>query len=93
MDRDVLKSMMAGANVVMMASELLQNGEGRIADILSRMKNWMQDREYESVRQMQGSMSQLRVDDPAAFERANYVRILQSWRPDPAGHMYREIGN
>jgi dihydroorotate dehydrogenase (fumarate) len=88
--QDVLKGLMAGANVTMMASELLKNGVGRIADILSEMRNWMQDREYESVRQMRGSMSQIKVSDPAAFERANYVRILQSWRPDPAGQLYRE---
>jgi dihydroorotate dehydrogenase (fumarate) len=81
---DVLKGLMAGANVAMMASELLRNGVGRIGEILEDMKVWMEEREYESVEQMQGSMSQRNVAEPAAFERANYMKVLQSWRPDPA---------
>ncbi len=80
---DVLKSMMAGAKVAMMASELLRSGAGRIKEILKDMSSWMEQHEYESVKLMQGSMSQLNVADPAAFERANYMRTLQSWRPDP----------
>jgi dihydroorotate dehydrogenase (fumarate) len=82
---DVLKGVMAGANVVMLASELLQHGVGRIGEIVHGMCVWMQEREYESVTQMRGSMSQIRVAEPAAFERANYMKVLQSWRPDPAG--------
>jgi dihydroorotate dehydrogenase (fumarate) len=88
---DVLKGLMAGAKVTMMASELLKNGLGRIGEILADMTRWMEEREYESVAQMQGSMSQRNVGDPAAFERANYMRALQSWRPDPAGQLYREL--
>ena len=88
---DVLKGLMAGAKVTMMASELLENGLGRIGEILGEMTRWMEEREYESVAQMQGSMSQRNVGDPAAFERANYMRALQSWRPDPAGQLYREL--
>jgi dihydroorotate dehydrogenase (fumarate) len=82
---DVLKGVMAGASAVMLASELLQRGIGRIGEIVHAMTIWMTEHEYESVAQMQGSMSQLRVAEPAAFERANYMKVLQSWRPDPAG--------
>ena len=82
---DVLKSVMAGANAVMLASELLQHGIDRIGEIVHGMRVWMTEREYESVSQMRGSMSQMCVAEPAAFERANYMKVLQSWRPDPAG--------
>ncbi len=77
--QDVLKAMMAGANVAMLASELLHNGVGRITEILSDMAAWMESYEYESVKQMQGSMSQRAVAEPAAFERANYMKALQSF--------------
>jgi dihydroorotate dehydrogenase (fumarate) len=82
---DVLKGLMAGAQVTMMASALLRKGPKRIGKILKRMKKWMDEHEYESVSQMQGSMSQQNVSEPAAFERANYMKTLQSWRPDPTG--------
>lgn len=82
---DVLKGLMAGANVTMMASELLRNGPERIGVILDEMVQWMETREYESVEQMRGSMSQINVAEPAAFERANYMKVLQSWRVDPTG--------
>jgi dihydroorotate dehydrogenase (fumarate) len=81
---DVLKAMMAGANVAMMTSELLANGVYRIADILKDLRGWMIEREYESITQMRGSMSQRAVAEPAAFERANYLRMLNSfdhWLP------------
>ncbi len=87
---DVLKGLMAGAKVTMMASELLQNGLGRIDEILRGMLIWLEEHEYESVAQMQGSMSQQNITEPAAFERANYMRVLQSWRPDPAGQFFRQ---
>ena len=82
---DVLKGMMAGAKVTMMAGELLHNGVERIGEIKARMTQWMEEREYVSVEQMQGSMSQANVANPAAFERANYMKVLQSWRSDPTG--------
>ncbi len=85
--RDVLKSMMAGANVAMMASELLQNGLTRIEQILWDMTRWMEEYEYESVNQMQGSLSQRHVKEPAAFERANYMKVLQSWQQDKNGQV------
>ncbi len=84
---DVLKGLMAGARVIMMASELLQRGVHRIGEIIEALTAWMEAHEYESVRQMQGSMSQQHVAEPTAFERANYMKVLQSWRPDPAGHL------
>lgn len=77
---DVIKAILAGANIAMMASELLQNGLGRIEAILQDMRQWMEQYEYISVRQMCGSMSQQHVTNPAAFERANYMKTLQSYR-------------
>jgi dihydroorotate dehydrogenase (fumarate) len=84
----VLKGLMVGANVVMLASELLVNGIERIGEILRLMQEWMQDRDYESVEQMRGSMSQQHVAEPSAFERANYMKVLQSWNATPTGHMF-----
>ncbi len=80
---DVLKSMMAGAQVVMIASEILKNGYTRISDMLANMTAWMEEHEYQSIQQMQGSMSQKAVREPAAFERANYMRVLGSFRDLP----------
>ena len=77
---DVLKAMMAGAKVAMTASNLLHNGEQAIGPILSDLEAWMKEREYESIQQMQGSMSQRSVKEPAAFERANYMKVLNSFR-------------
>jgi dihydroorotate dehydrogenase (fumarate) len=76
---DVLKSMMAGAKVTMLASELLENGTGRVAEILSGITTWMETYDYLSIKQMQGSMSQKSVAEPAAFERANYMKALTSF--------------
>jgi dihydroorotate dehydrogenase (fumarate) len=81
---DVLKGIMAGARVTMMTSELLRNGVKRICEIVRDLRDWMEQHEYESVAQMRGSMSQKAVANPAAFERANYLKVLDSWRPDPA---------
>jgi len=81
--RDVLKAMMAGAKVAMMASNLLHNGEQAISPMLNDLREWMNDHEYESIRQMQGSMSQKSVKEPAAFERANYMKVLSSFRTLP----------
>jgi len=79
--QDVLKALMAGAKVTMMASELLQNGIRRISIILDEIRRWMDEHEYESVAQMIGSMSQQHCAEPAAFERANYMKMLASYRP------------
>ncbi len=78
--QDVLKAMMAGAKVAMTASALLKSGDSCISTILSDLRAWMEAHEYESIRQMQGSMSQQAVAEPAAFERANYIKILNSFR-------------
>lgn len=86
---DVLKGLMAGANVTMMASELLRNGVGRIKEVHNEMALWMEDHDYESVSQLQGSMSQINVAEPDAFERANYMKVLESWRSDPTGVLMR----
>lgn len=75
---DAIKAVMAGANVAMTTSELLQNGIKRAGEILADMRRWMEEFEYDSVRQMTGSMSQKAVADPAAFERANYMKALTS---------------
>jgi len=80
-EEDVLKAMMAGANVAMMASELLKSGLGRIGEILRGIGRWMAEYEYESIAQMRGSMSQRHCAEPAAFERANYLKVLDSYRP------------
>ena len=76
---DVLKAMMAGARVSMMTSALLKRGVGHIAYVVADLMNWMEEHEYVSVRQMQGSMSQAHVEDPGAYERTNYMRVLSSY--------------
>lgn len=77
---DVLKMLMAGADVTMMASELLKSGPQRITEILAQMNQWMLEHEYISVAQMKGSMSQKSVADPSAYERANYMKVLQGFK-------------
>ena len=79
---DMLKGLMAGAAVTMLASELLRNGIGRLREILIDLERWLIEYEYESVAQLQGSLSQINCDEPAAFERANYMRVLSSFAPD-----------
>ena len=77
---DVLKAMMAGAKVAMMTSALLRNGIDHIERVREGLVHWMEEHEYESVRQMQGSLALRSVPNPAAFERANYMRVLGSYR-------------
>jgi len=77
---DVLKVMMAGGKVAMVTSELLRNGVGRIGEILTDLEKWMEEHEYSSIQMMQGSMSQKSCAEPAAFERANYMKTLQSYK-------------
>jgi dihydroorotate dehydrogenase (fumarate) len=71
--------MMAGARVAMMTSALLKHGIEHLAKVRADLVAWMEEHEYESIGQMQGSMSQQSVSDPAAFLRANYVRVLSSY--------------
>jgi dihydroorotate dehydrogenase (fumarate) len=77
--RDLLKAVMAGASAAMTTSALVQNGLAHAQAILKEAEAWMVEHEYTSIHQMQGSMSQKTVTDPAAFERANYMKALQSY--------------
>jgi dihydroorotate dehydrogenase (fumarate) len=74
---DVIKLLMVGADVTMMCSSLLRHGVGHLRKVEAGLRQWMETHEYESVRQMQGSMSQLRCADPGAFERAQYMRAVK----------------
>ena len=80
---DVLKGVMAGASVTMTTSALLKYGIDRAKDILEGVKTWMEEKEYESITQMKGSMCQQAVAEPAAFERANYMKVLSSFKSLP----------
>ena len=75
----VLKAMMAGARVAMMTSALLRNGIEHLADVRSGLSAWMNAHDYASIAEMQGSMSYRAVEEPAAFERANYMKVLSSY--------------
>jgi dihydroorotate dehydrogenase (fumarate) len=76
---DVIKSVMAGAQAAMMTSCLLRHGIGYLATLRSGVVTWMQEHEYDSIRQMWGSLSQQKTAQPAAFERANYMKVLSSY--------------
>ena len=77
-EQDVLKCMMAGANVAMMTSVLLERGIAYLAQLRENIRAWMDEHEYDSIQQMRGSMSYKNVAQPTAFERANYMRVLQA---------------
>lgn len=77
--QDVLKSMMAGANVAMLTSALLKHGIGHLATVQQEMVAWMEEHEYESVTQMRGSLAQKAVPNPGAYERGNYIKVLSSY--------------
>jgi dihydroorotate dehydrogenase (fumarate) len=76
---DVVKAMMAGARVAMMTSALLKRGISYLDTISTELLIWMGEHEYDSIRQMRGSMSRGSVPQPAAFERANYMKVLSSY--------------
>jgi dihydroorotate dehydrogenase (fumarate) len=76
---DVIKLLMAGADVTMLCSALLRNGVGHLRTVECNLREWMEEHEYESVDQMRGSMSQLRCSDPGAFERAQYMRAVKDF--------------
>lgn len=78
---DVLKMLMVGAHVTMLCSVLFRSGIDQIRVIEQEMRQWMEEHEYESVKQMQGSMSQKNCPDPTAFERAQYMRAIKSYVP------------
>jgi len=77
---DALKTVMAGAHAVQVVAALLERGPQHLGVILDELRRWLEEHEYDSLRQAQGSMSLLRCPDPEAFERGNYMRILQTWR-------------
>jgi dihydroorotate dehydrogenase (fumarate) len=79
---DVLKSMAAGAKVAMLTSALLEQGIGYLKTLETGVREWLEEHEYNSIEQMQGSLSQKNVAHPAAFERANYVKVLNSYALD-----------
>ncbi|MCF2149705.1 dihydroorotate dehydrogenase-like protein [Desmonostoc muscorum LEGE 12446] len=79
---DALKMLMAGAKITMLCSVLLRHGINQIRVIEQEIREWMQKHEYESVRQMQGSMSQKHCPNPSAFERAQYMRSLATYKPE-----------
>jgi dihydroorotate dehydrogenase (fumarate) len=79
--RDVAKMLMAGADVTMLCSVLLAKGVEQIGAIERELTQWLEEHWYDSVHQMKGSMSQMRCPDPSAFERAQYMRALTSYKP------------
>ncbi len=80
-EQDILKALLAGADVTHLCSELLKNGPERIRALLSALNTWMEEREYDSVRQLKGSVSRACAIDPAAYEHANYQAVLDSFSP------------
>lgn len=77
---DVIKMLMVGANIAQVCSSLLKSGLSHIKTMENQMKQWMVEHDYESVKQMLGSMSQMKVKDPSAFERANYMKALTKYK-------------
>ncbi|MEI8208746.1 MAG: dihydroorotate dehydrogenase-like protein [Methylococcales bacterium] len=76
---DVLKALLAGADIVHLCSVLLQHGVGHLSQLLTEMEQWLSQHEYASIQQLKGSVSQQHAIDPSAYERANYVQILDSY--------------
>ncbi len=79
---DAIKMLMAGANVTMLCAILLRKGIDHVRVIESDLVTWMKEHEYLSVKEMQGSMSQIHCEHPSAFERAQYIKALKSFRPE-----------
>lgn len=77
---DAIKAIMTGAHAVQMVSVLLKRGPAFLGTVLAELTHWLEEHEYESVAQLRGCMNLKKTPDPAAFERANYLRILQGWR-------------
>jgi dihydroorotate dehydrogenase (fumarate) len=82
---DVVKLLLAGADVVELASALLLHGPGHLGVLQAGLEEWLREREYDSVSQLRGSLSRATAPDPAAFERAQYVQALVSFAPGAAG--------
>ena len=77
---DAVKAVMAGAHAVQMVSALLRHGPEHLGRVRAGLARWLEAHEYDSLRQAQGSMSLAHSPDPAAFERAQYLRVLAAWR-------------
>ncbi len=77
--QDVLRLLLAGANVVHLCSALLSNGPDYLSQLLQEIQAWMDDKEYESIEQLKGSVSSTKSADPGAYARANYLQVLRSW--------------
>jgi len=82
-ESEALKLLLAGADVVHLASCLLKHGPAKLTEILAAMQNWMEEKEYESVAQLKGSMSQQNLPDPSVVARASYLRVLDSFTTRP----------
>jgi dihydroorotate dehydrogenase (fumarate) len=80
---DMLKALLAGADVTHLCSSLLEHGPQHLARVLEDMNHWLDDHEYASVRQLKGSLSQQHAIDPAAYERVNYLSVLDNYTPPP----------
>lgn len=78
---EAAKYLLAGSDAVMTTSSLLRNGAGHVEAIVSGLTDWMESKGYSSVAQMKGSMSQSKSADPAAFVRANYIKVLETYAP------------
>ncbi|HNC24901.1 MAG TPA: dihydroorotate dehydrogenase-like protein [Opitutaceae bacterium] len=78
--RDMVKALLAGAHAVQVVSVLLKNGPRLLTTLLAGLRTWMEEHGYENVDEFRGAMNLARCPDPGAFERANYQKILQSWR-------------
>jgi len=78
---DVVKAVMAGADAVQLVSALLQQGPAHLKQLREELSRWLEQHEYESLAQMRGSMNLAKSPDPTAYERANYIQILQGWKP------------
>lgn len=79
-EKDVIKMLLAGAKITQMASALLKFGISHLKEVITKMQYWMEINEYESVTQMRGSMSYMNVPNPSQFERANYMKVLHSYK-------------
>jgi dihydroorotate dehydrogenase (fumarate) len=77
---DAVKAIMAGADAVQLVAAILRFGPKHLTVVRRELRRWLEEGDYESLRQAQGSMSLRRCPDPEAFERGNYLQALQSWR-------------
>jgi dihydroorotate dehydrogenase (fumarate) len=76
---DAAKALAVGTDVAMMTSAILRHGPGHVTTVIDELRRWLDDHEYESVAQLRAIMSHATTADPAAFERANYLKVLHSW--------------